>query len=148
MGYDENEIEIEIHCGAWQITTKNREPGAKTESAFFFRNGLLIEQNDEFQKWVAASWVSDESPRVSTSSFAGNIQDAFYGFDIARMLEGHMAELLFGNIGWGFRLLLTFVRNDNSTVLYPVDSVGEVANGERLSNFSGSNREELEKITG
>ena len=59
-----------------------------------------------------------------------------------------MAELLFGNIGWGFRLLLTFVRNDNSTVLYPVDSVGEVANGERLSNFSGSNREELEKITG
>ena len=72
------------------------------------------------------SWVSDKSPRVATSSFPGEIQAVFYGFDMARMLKGLMAELLFGNIGVG---IPTLAINDNSTVVYQVGSVNKVTNG-------------------
>ena len=58
------------------------------------------------------SWVSNKSPRVPTSSYAGEIQAVFYGFDMARMLKGLLAELLIGNIGVE---IPTYVRNDNST---------------------------------
>ena len=108
----------------------------------FAETDYRTNKNEEFQQWVAASWVSNKSPRVPTSSFAGEIQAAFYGFDMARMLKCIMAELLLGNIG---ARIPTFARRDNSTVVYQADSVNTVANGKRLNNFSESNREELEK---
>ena len=39
----------------------------------------------------------------------------------------------------------TYVRNDNSTVAYQVDSVSTVTNGKRLNGLVESNREELER---
>ena len=74
---------------------------------------------------MAVSCVSNKSPRVATSSFAGEIQAAFYGFDMARMLKCLMADLLIGNIGVR---IPTFARNNNSTVLYQAGSVNTVTN--------------------
>ena len=54
--------------------------------------------------------ASNKSPVVSPSIFAGVIQAAFYGFDMARMLKGLSADLLFGNIGVA---IPTYVRNGN-----------------------------------
>ena len=71
-------------------------------------------KNEEFQQGVGVSWVIDKSYRVATSSFAGEIQSVFYGFDMARTLKGLMAELLFCNIGVE---IPTFARNDNPTVV-------------------------------
>ena len=51
-------------------------------------------------------------------------------------------ELLFANIGVE---IPTYVRNDNSTAVYQVDSPNTVTNGERLNGFCESNREELER---
>ena len=100
--------------------------GPKSESVVFFSETDYREiKNGEFQQWVSVSWVSGESPRVATSSFAGEIQAVFYGFDMARTLKGLMAELIFGNIGVR---IPTFARNDNSAVLYQVDSVNTVTN--------------------
>ena len=64
-------------------------------------------------------------------------KQCFYGFDMARRLEGLLAELLFGNIGAG---IPTYVRNDNSAVAYQVDSSNTVANEKRLNGFLDSNR--------
>ena len=121
---------------------QNREPGLNRDLCFCCGNRLQRKQNEEFQQWVADSWVSNKSPRVAKSSFPGEIQAVFYGFDMARMLEDLMAELLFGNIGVG---IPTFARNDNSTVVYQVGSVNAVTNEKRLNNFLERNREELEK---
>ena len=49
----------------------------------------------------------------------------FYGFDMARMSKGMLAELTFGNTGVE---IPTYVRNDNSDALYPVDSVNTATN--------------------
>ena len=38
-------------------------------------------------------------------------KQAFYGFDMARMLKGQLAELVFGNMGAG---IPAYVRSDNS----------------------------------
>ena len=51
---------------------------------------------DEFQQEITISRVSNKSPRVAASSFAGGIQAACYGFDMERMLKGLMAGILFG----------------------------------------------------
>ena len=66
----------------------------------------------------------------------------FYGFDMARMLKGLLAELLFWDIGAG---IPTYVRNDNSTAVYQVDSANAVTNEKRLNSFLESNRGELER---
>ena len=71
----------------------------------------------------------------------GGSKRFFYGFDMARMLKGLLAELLFGNMRVG---IPTYLR-DNSDVLFQVDSANTVTNGKRMNNFSESNREELEK---
>ena len=67
----------------------------------------------------------------------GGAQSAFYGFDMARILEGALAEVLFGNMGVKIPIC---VRNGNSAVVYQADSVNAVTNGTRLNNFLGSNR--------
>ena len=47
----------------------------------------------------------------------------------------------FGNIGVE---IPTYVRNGNSTLVYQVDAANTVTNEERLNNFLGSNRGELQ----
>ena len=47
----------------------------------------------------------------------------FYGFDMARMLRVLLAELLFGNVEVD---IPRYVRNDNSTVAFQVDSSNTV----------------------
>ena len=59
-----------------------------------------------------------------------------------RMLNGVLSELLFGNVGVE---IPTYLRSDNSTVLYQVDSVNIITNGWRLNGFLERNREELEQ---
>ena len=97
-------------------------------------------KNDDFQKGIVISRAIDKSPRVATPSFAGGVQ-AVFGFDVARMLKGLLSEILFGNKGVK---IPTYVRNDNSTAVYQVDSANTVTNAKRLNNFLESNREELE----
>ena len=70
------------------------------------------------------------------------IQAAFYGFDMAWMLNGLLAELLFGDI---MVEIPKYVRNDNSTAAYQVDSPNTVTNEKRLSGFLESNRWGLER---
>ena len=72
---------------------------------------------------VAISWPSSKSPRVATSSYAGEIQALFYGFDAARFLKEMLAELLFGNVGCSIN---TDVRNDNPDAAYHMDSMNTV----------------------
>ena len=76
--------------------------------------------------------MSNKSPRVATSSFDGGIQAVFYGFYMGRMLKGLLSELLFGNMGVG---IPTYVRNDNSAVVYQADSAIAVTNAKRLNNL-------------
>ena len=57
---------------------------------------------------------------VSASSYTGQIQALFYGFDMSRMLKGLLSELMFGNMG---AVIPTYVRSDNSNAVYQVDSV-------------------------
>ena len=61
---------------------------------------------------------------------------------MARMLKGLSSELLRGNLGVE---IPTYVRNDNSTAAYQVDSADTVTNGKRLNGFLDSNRVELER---
>ena len=80
---------------------------------------------------------------MSTSSYAAEIQALFYGFDVARILEGMLSELTFGDTAVS---IPTYGRrNANSDASYQVDSVNTVTNEKRLNGFSESNRGELEK---
>ena len=106
-------------------------------------------RNVEFRQGIAVSWVSNQSPRVSTSSFAGEIQEAFYGIDVGRMLRGLLAELLFANFGVA---IPTYVGDVNSTAVYQVDSENAVTKEKRLNGFPETRRirerrEELERKT-
>ena len=135
------EIAIGIQCDAGKILTRT---GSRAQIGICGFSGKQITEqtkNGEFQQGVTISWVGNTSPRVPTSSFAGEIQAVFYGFDMARMLKGLTAELLFGNLG---AEIPTYVGNDNSASVYQVDSVNTVTNKKRLNNFLGGNREELE----
>ena len=62
---------------------------------------------------------------MSASSYAGGIPSLFYGFDMARMLKGLLAELMFRNMGVE---IPTYVRNDNSDSLYKVDPSNTATN--------------------
>ena len=52
----------------------------------------------------------------------------FYASDMARMLKGLLAELMFGHMGVEIH---TCVRNDNSDAVYQVDSVNTLTNEKR-----------------
>ena len=62
-------------------------------------------ENVEYRQGIAVSWVGNGSPRVSTSSYAGEIQASYYRFDMARMSEGMLEDLMFGDI-WSKYLLM------------------------------------------
>ena len=71
------EIAIEIRCDAGQILTKT---GSRSQIGIrgFLRKQITEQsENEEFQQWVAVSCVSGKSPRVATSSSAGEIQAVF-----------------------------------------------------------------------
>ena len=84
--------------------------------------------------------MGNKSPRLTTTKEYGAIQAVFYGFDMARMLKGLLAELVFGNIGVG---VSTYVRRDNLKILRQVGSPKSVSAEKRLNGFSESNRGEL-----
>ena len=108
-----------------------RAVGRKLGMCGFLRKQITeTTKNVEYEQGIAVSWVSNKSPRAPTSSFAVEIQSMFYGFDMDRMLKGLLAALLFANIGVA---IPTYVRNDNSTVAYQVDSVNTVTNEKRLN---------------
>ena len=69
--------------------------------------------------------VGNRSSRVSTSSYSVEMQAFFYGCEIAGMLKGILAELLFGNMGVD---IPTYIRNDSSDAVYQVDFLNSVAN--------------------
>ena len=56
----------------------------------------------------------------------------FYGFDMAMMLKGLLAELMFANVGVE---IPTYVRNDNSDAVYQVDSINTAGNEKRVNGF-------------
>ena len=93
-------------------------------------------ENVEYRQGIAVSWVSNKSPRVSTYSYAGEIQELFYGFDMARMLKGPLAELTLGGM---VLEIPTYVRGDNSGAAYQVDSVNTVTNEKRPIGAPESN---------
>ena len=99
MDWGENEIAIEIHCAAGRILAKAGSRAQIGICVFWKTDYGTNEKWGECHQGIAVSWVSNESPSVATSSFSGEIQAAFYGFDMAMMLKGLLAELLFGNIG-------------------------------------------------
>ena len=53
------------------------------------------------------------------------------------MLKGLIAGILFGNL---WVEIPTYVRNDNSEVVYQAHSINTVTNAKRLNNFLESNR--------
>ena len=66
-----NEIAIGIHCDAVRILTK---AGSRSQIGIcgFLRKQITgPPKNVEFRQRIDVSWVSNESPRVSTSSFSG-----------------------------------------------------------------------------
>ena len=56
-------------------------------------------KNLEYRQCIAALRVNSIGPRVSTSSYSGEIQALYYCFDVARMRKALLSELLFCNIG-------------------------------------------------
>ena len=74
--------------------------------------------------------MGGKSQRAATSSYSGETQSLFYGFDMARMLKGPLAELMFGEMG---SAISTYVRNDNSDAAYQVDSVNTATDEKRLN---------------
>ena len=125
IDWDGGDLEIEAHCDDGQILTKT---GSRAQIGICgFIRAKITEQNknQQFHKGIAISWSSSKSPRVATSSYAGEIQALFYGFDTARFLKEMLAELLFGNVGCSIN---TYVRNDNSDAVYHMDSMNTVTN--------------------
>ena len=132
MEWGGEEIAIEIHCDAGQIWAK---AGNRAQIGIFGcmrKQKLTCFEVDEFHQSVAISWVSNKSPRVTTSKEAGVIQAVFYGVDMARVLEGLLGELLFGNIGVA---IPTYVRNDNYKILQQAESAKTLSNGKDRMGF-------------
>ena len=76
VNWEEEDIEIEIHCDAGQILTKT---GSRAQLGIcgFIRNKINGEQNENFHTGIAISRPSSKIPRVSTSSYAGETQALF-----------------------------------------------------------------------
>ena len=56
-------------------------------------------KNVEYRQGIAVYRVSNKSPRVPTSSYTGETQAIFYGFDMAGTSKDPLSELIFGNMG-------------------------------------------------
>ena len=87
-------------------------------------------KNVEYRQGIAVSWVGNKRPMFPTSGYAGEIQALFYGRDVARASECHVAEFIFGNMGIE---IPTYVRNDNSDASYHADCVNTETNEKRLN---------------
>ena len=74
--------------------------------------------------------ASGKSLAVATSSYAGEIQDVFRGFDTARFLKSTLSALLFGD---GNRSIWARMPSDNSSVVGNALSINS-ATKERMSN--------------
>ena len=128
----EKEIAIEIHRCAVGILTKT---GSMEQIGIcgFSRNHITDETKHlERQQGTALSWVGNESPRAPTAIYAVGAHVLFYGFDMATMSNGHLAELIFGNMG---PEIPTYVRNDNSDAAYRADTANILNNEKRLNVF-------------
>ena len=99
-------------------------------------------KNVEYRQGIAVYRARDKNPRVSTSSYAGEIQALFYGPDMAGMSKVLLAELTSVNMGVE---IPTYVRNDNSVAAYRADSVNTVKGEKRPNGLLESNRDELGK---
>ena len=125
VGWAEEDIEIEVHCDAGQILTKT---GSRAQIGIcgFIRNKIKWgTKTRTYIPVIAISWPSSKSPRVATSSYAGEIQALFYGFDTARFVKEMSSELHFGNVGCS---ISTYVRNDNSEAVYHMESMNTATN--------------------
>ena len=82
-------------------------------------------KNEKPQQGIAVPWVSNKSPRVATSSFEwGDTSSVLW------LRQGQDVERPIRWIGiWEYRGVPTYVRCDNSTVAYQVDSPNTVTNG-------------------
>ena len=88
-------------------------------SGFFCERELLKNKNDEYRHGIDVSWARNERPRVSTSSFVGEIQAMFYGFDMAGLLKGILSELPIAGIDVE---IPTYVGRDYLDDAYQVES--------------------------
>ena len=134
MDWAEGDIEIEAHCDAGQILTKT---GSRAQLGIcgFIRSKIKeTNKNENFHTGIAISWPSSEGPRVSTSSYDGEIQALFYGLDAARSIKEMLSELLFGNAGWP---IITYVGSDNSDAVYHMGSTNTAENEKRLNGLRG-----------
>ena len=139
------EIAIEIHFDAGGNTDQSWKPRPNRHLCFRVNKSQRKPKNVEYQHGILVSWVSNGSPRAPTSSYEGGIQALLYGCDVARMLEGLLAELMFGGVGVE---IPTYVRSGNSDASYQVDSANTATNEKRPNGFLGSNREALEQNIG
>ena len=77
VDWAEEDLEIEVHCDAGQILTKT---GSRAQIGIcgFIRTKITEQnKNQPFRKGISISWPSSKSPRVATSSYAGEIQALF-----------------------------------------------------------------------
>ena len=86
----ENEIAIAMHCDAGGILPNT---GSRAEIGICVFLGKQITENTknvEYHHGTEVSWLSIEIPWAPTSSYAwgGGAHALFYGFDMARMMEG------------------------------------------------------------
>ena len=77
---------------------------------------------------ISGPWVGNGSPRAPTFGYAGGPQSLFCDCDVARMLKGHLRELIAGNMG---AAIPAYVRSDKSDAVRQVDSADTLTNGER-----------------
>ena len=97
MDWAEEDIEIEVHFDAGQILTK---AGSRAQLGIcgFIRSKITeTDKNENLHTGIAISWSSSKGPRAATSSYAGEIQALFYGFDTARSVKemsgGYFSEM-------------------------------------------------------
>ena len=137
---DGNGIATEVHCDTGGITHKRVVRG-NCNLRFLRRNGADRNKDDAYLGGVPIARFIGKSPRVATSSYAGEIQAVFYCFDAARFLKSLSPVLLFGNEGAGVE---TRVRSDNSSFVENAHSINSVTNGRRLNGLQRSNMEGID----
>ena len=78
---------------------------------------------------IPLEWDSGGSLGVMTSSYAGEIEAAFRGFDTSRFLKSMISELTYGNENVD---ISTRIRNGNPRVVEHARSINSVTKGRRF----------------
>ena len=94
---------------------------------------------------IPIAWPGGGVLAVATSSYAGEIQAAYHGFDTSRYLKSTISELLFGN---GNISIGAMVRNDSSSVVEHVYPINSAAQGRMSNGALESNRVRWQRIHG